>query len=497
LNDIETTLMEFSGAIDHNSAHLALILAAGHGKRIKSEKSKMLHTIWGRTSIERVARAVSIGLKTDNLVFVLGIKALEVLAAIPKNKNYLFVYQQDQLGTGHAVRIAFQNPQVATFPGTIYVFPGDIGLLSAQTVSNFAQSFDHCDDDMMVLTANYEGNSIDNYYGRIVRVPPSDASRTPIESENSGKVVAIKEFKDIAAGDDHRLFSFNYHGRSIDFNKRELLDINEFNTSIYAYRPHLLREYIYQIRSENVQKENYLTDLIEIYNEKKRQVGAFTIHDPNQVLGFNNKSVLKQMENIHQSKVYEQLKDIVTIESSEHFFIADEVVEQILAMDREGKPLDIYIGMNVSIGPEVKLSRNITIQKNSIFEGSIDIQSNVTIGENCIFSNYPHQMIRIGEGTCLVGSCRIKGQVTIGSACRIESSVRLTGNDEFPVCLGDNVIIKGTSYIFGSIVESGVLIEHSVIRQKHVEAIQRKDGKIQPVRYILPLPEGMDSLRER
>jgi bifunctional UDP-N-acetylglucosamine pyrophosphorylase/glucosamine-1-phosphate N-acetyltransferase len=60
--------------------------------------------------------------------------------------------------------------------------------------------------------------------------------------------------------------------------------------------------------------------------------------------------------------------------------------------------------------------------------------------------------------------------------------------------LGNNVLIKGTSYIFGSIIEDDVWIEHSVLKCKHVERTVRKDGAVQPIRYVLPLPEGLDSL---
>ena len=84
--------------------------------------------------------------------------------------------------------------------------------------------------------------------------------------------------------------------------------------------------------------------------------------------------------------------------------------------------------------------------------------------------------------------------MTIGDNVRIESGVRITGSNEYPVTIEPNVLIKGTTYIFGSKVEAGVEIEHCILKKKHVVAIQRKDGSIQPIRYFLPLPVGLDSL---
>jgi len=70
----------------------------------------------------------------------------------------------------------------------------------------------------------------------------------------------------------------------------------------------------------------------------------------------------------------------------------------------------------------------------------------------------------------------------------------MTGSDEFPVRIGRNVLIKGTSYIFGSIIEDYVHVEHSVIIRKKVKAVPQNDGSIKPVRFYLPPPEGVDAI---
>lgn len=489
-------LSELSGNLDFSNPRLAIILAAGHGKRIKSEKSKMLHEIWGKSTISRVTWAVESGLNTHNIVFVLGIKAEAVLKSIPKKPNYLFIYQAEQLGTGHAVKIAFDHPQIRQYRGKIYIFPGDIGLLTRDLVGEFADGFENSQDDMMVLTADYEGKVDQNYYGRIVRVPGHDQQGKVVSENLINKVIAIKEYKDISALNGNQFINLIYYGYHFQFPQLTLLEIPEFNTSILAFQSRNLPDYLQLIRSDNVQQEIYLTDLIEIYNQHQQQVGAYKISDLSQVLGFNNKSVLKQMENIYRNKVYAQLKDIIMIDNNELFYIADEVVEHIIEMDRTQGPLDVSIGMNVYIGPEVRLNRRVRIENNCILTGRIELGEGVEIGEHTIMSADPDQTIQIGPYCQLIGNDRIKGQISLEHHCRIESGVRITGSNDHPVIIGHDVLIKGTTYIYGCIIDAGILIEHSILKQKHVEAITRKDGSLQPIRYILPVPQGIDSLRD-
>ena len=129
-----------------------------------------------------------------------------------------------------------------------------------------------------------------------------------------------------------------------------------------------------------------------------------------------------------------------------------------------------------------------------MLEGNIQIGENVVIHENVHLSTYPHQALTIGKNSCILQGDIIKGNLTIGENCQIESGVNMTGADESPTRIGNNVLIKGTSYIFGCIIEDDMWIEHSVLKGKHVERIVRRDGSVQPVRWVLPLPEGLDSI---
>jgi bifunctional UDP-N-acetylglucosamine pyrophosphorylase/glucosamine-1-phosphate N-acetyltransferase len=72
--------------------------------------------------------------------------------------------------------------------------------------------------------------------------------------------------------------------------------------------------------------------------------------------------------------------------------------------------------------------------------------------------------------------------------------VRITGSTNDPVVIHDNVVIKGMTYIYGSVIEDDLLVEHSILKNRYVEKVLKKDGTIQPIKYILPHPEGLDSI---
>jgi bifunctional UDP-N-acetylglucosamine pyrophosphorylase/glucosamine-1-phosphate N-acetyltransferase len=491
--EIIAQLEALSSKIDENEPCIALILAAGHGKRIRSEKSKMLHNIWGVPTVARVANAAREGLSASNQVIVAGIKAVEVAQALGKEDHRVFVYQAEQRGTGDAVRVGLQALPNASYEGAVYVFPGDMGLLNRQAVRDLRDDFEKHPCDMIVLTADYQGNPEQNYYGRIIRVPACDIDGTP-SGDDLGKVIEIKEHRDILAMSSEKPYRVQHNRRIYSFTRDELLNLREFNTGVYAFKATALIRFIESLQPDNVQGELYVTDLIAIFNQNGLTVRASRTKDASTVLGFNNKSVLKEMEKIAREKAYDRLKDIITIDDKDDFFIADEVIEQIIELDKTSAPLDIEIGKGVHIGAGVKLNKDVVIKSRAVLEGNIVLGENVKIHENVSLSTYPHQTLRIGRNSEILQGDIVKGNLTIGENCRIESSVNMTGADEFPTHIGNNVLIKGTSYIFGSIIEDDIWIEHSVLKCKYVERTLRKDGTVQPIRWVLPLPEGLDSL---
>jgi bifunctional UDP-N-acetylglucosamine pyrophosphorylase/glucosamine-1-phosphate N-acetyltransferase len=486
---LNALLTDLSSPHDPHAKTLAIILAAGHGKRIKSEKSKMLHEIWGVPTVERVHRAVIRGLPGCSSSVVVGVKAGDVAKAVGRKKNTRYVWQKEQNGTGHAVRVALQGK----IPNTVqycYVLPGDMGLLNAGEVRSFHKAFVRSGYDMVVLTGTYKGDPSENYYGRIIRAKQKNSDGQ--QSKHAGMVIEIMEHRDILAV--KRDYTVSYGDESFTFTRDELLAITEFNSGVYGFKMTPLLKNINRIGSDNVQGEMYLTDLIAMFNKNNLKVGARSASDTTIVLGFNNKSVLKEMDNMARQRTYELLKDIITFEDPDHFFLADQVVDQILRLDKKDEPLDIVVGEGVHVGPEVRINTGLKLARNATIKGRIKFGKNVSVGEASTLNNYPGQEIVLGDNVEIMVGDQLNGNIKIEQNTRIEGGVRITGSDDHPVRIGSNVRIKGSTYIYGCTIEEGVQMEHCFIKQKRIRAVRREDGSIQPVRFYRPMPEGMDSI---
>ena len=232
VNEIKESISKQKNKIDNAISETTIILAAGHGKRIKSHTSKMLHKIWEKPTVERVYDASKNGLKNVNTVIVVGIKAEDVMNVIGDRENTLFAYQEEQNGTGHAVQVALEKID-QDYNGTIYILPGDMGLIDIETIENFKKNFINSKADMMVLTGLYEGDSKNNNYGRIVRVKEKDVNGN-WSGEDKGKVIEIIEHKDILSLEENKPHVAIFNEKEYSFTKKELLDNNEFNSGVYA-----------------------------------------------------------------------------------------------------------------------------------------------------------------------------------------------------------------------------------------------------------------------
>ena len=281
-----------SSRFDKNCKELAIILAAGHGKRLKSEKSKMLHTILGVPTVERVYNACKEGVDAINTVIVVGIKAVDVMEYLGKREKTVYVYQEEQHGTGHAVQVALEGLKNIPDDAIVYILPGDMGLIDAESIKQFREEFLKSNADMIVLIGLYEGKPEDNYYGRIIRA-----------KDETGNVIQIMEHKDILALPDDKPFTTSYKGKEYSYTKKALISNNEYNSGVFALRYGKITEMIGKLKSNNVQSEIYLTDLIALFNEKGYTVAAASPEKNYVVMGFNTQEVLKEMNEIAR-KVY-------------------------------------------------------------------------------------------------------------------------------------------------------------------------------------------------
>ncbi|HEQ71644.1 MAG TPA: multidrug transporter [Spirochaetia bacterium] len=484
-------LTSISSSFTSSEKPVAIILAAGQGKRIKSNHSKMLHEIWGIPTVLRVARAATDGLDSADQVIVVGIKAREVAEKVGRAPGRIFAFQREQKGTGHAVQIALDALTTKDSDRDFYVFPGDMGLIDRETVRSFREAFTGSGAAMMVMVGSYSGEPEKNYYGRIIRVPENDTEGVP-SGNDRGRIIQIMEFKDIHAMNPRDPYIVSFHGRFYSFHRRELIDIREYNSGLYAFQGRHLISLIRKLDFENVQREMYLTDLIYLFNQAGLEVAGSPPRTEEALLGFNDKAVLGEMHAIARSRVWETLSRVVSIADKDDFFVAEDVVRHILEIDRAGKSHDIVLREGVYVGEGVRLSEGVHVERDARLEGSITLGKGVTIGESVRLSCLPGQHMTIGDHTRILKDDVIKGNVTIGKHCLIEAPVRLTGSDEFPVVIGDSVRIKGDSYIFGCSVADETFIVNCILRQARIACRRDEAGNVLPISYIFPEPEGRE-----
>jgi len=494
-NTINELIKSCSHQFNYNIPDTAIILAAGHGKRIKSQTSKMLHKIWGVPTVVRVYEACLKGIEKLNTVVVVGIKADEVIKASGKGEGVLFAYQAEQKGTGHAVQAALEKYDASKYEGNVFVLPGDMGLIDASTIKSFRGNFIKSGADMMVLTGLFEGNYRDNYYGRIIRVKEKDINGVP-SLNDFRKVIEIMEYKDILNLSEDKPYTAEYNGKKYSYTRDELLRNNEFNSGVYAFKAKHLAGLIAKIKPNNVQQEIYITDLIAIFNNNGLTVAAVSPKEQYVLMGFNNKSVLKEMDAIARKNAYEKLKDIIEIDDPDDFFIDDSVIEKIIEMDKLGKPLDIKIGKGTHIGAGAVLNYNLSIEKNVFIEASIIFGENVLIKENVHLSAFPGQRITLGNNVSIYWGNILKGNISIGGGSIIESGVNITGSTEYPVTIGSNVVIKGNCYIFGTQIAGDFLIERCVLINKKIEKPASFNGEVFHLKNYMPYPEGVEAIKE-
>ncbi len=226
----------------------AVVLAAGKGKRMKSDLPKVLHEIHGRPMICRLLDTL-LDIQFERVVLVIGHKAELVREALV-DYPVKFVLQEQQLGTGHAVGMA--RPELADFDGITLVAAGDVPFLSKGSIENLFEVHTRTKAAATCLSAVFDNPS---GYGRIIRQQGTDF------------LEAIVEHKDATT---------------------EQLQIREINTGTFCFDNRLLFEAIDQIGCENSQQEYYLTDAVHILHSKGHPVSVVKAANPDEVLGVNS-----------------------------------------------------------------------------------------------------------------------------------------------------------------------------------------------------------------
>ncbi len=245
-----------------------LILAAGKGTRMKSELVKVLHPVDGRPMLDYVLNlAETMG--SSRIVVIIGHQA-ELVEDRYGSRGLAFVYQREQLGTGHAVMQA--RGAFSGYRGTILILCGDVPLLQASTLRNLMDRHRASGAAITVLTTLLE----DPFgYGRIVK-------------DKEGNVLGIIEHRDAT---------------------EEQKKIREINTGIYCAENPFLFEAVSEIGNDNAQKEYYFTDIFAIARRKGVRTASVIAPDPGEVMGINSQDDLARATRIVQERLKEKLKD--------------------------------------------------------------------------------------------------------------------------------------------------------------------------------------------
>ena len=238
----------------------AIVLAAGAGTRMKSDKPKVAHEVLGKPLVNWVLDAAEEA-GIERLVTVVGHKREQVIPLVEDRAE--IVVQEEQRGTAHAVLSC--SDALADFEGSLLVLSGDCPLITSGPMKALIDMRESNDAAVVVLTMEM---SDPTGYGRIIR-------------EADGSVARIVEQKDASP---------------------EEAVVTECNSGFYCFDAKALFEALGQVGSDNAQGEFYLTDVLEISRNAGRAVLALPAKDPNECLGINTREQLAAVEEIARAR---------------------------------------------------------------------------------------------------------------------------------------------------------------------------------------------------
>lgn len=401
---------------------IALVLAAGKGTRMKSDKSKLVHKIYGKELVRRVVEAAQKS-GVDDIVTVVGYKKEQVQLVLGESVKY--AYQEEMLGTGHAVLQA--EEYLKDKYGKVVVLNGDVPILRPETIKNLIEKSINNKEYATVLTAIYSNPT---GYGRIVR-------------DIGGNIKGIVEEKD-ATEEEKR--------------------IQEINAGIYCFDIQELLKALKKIQPNNAQKEYYLTDVVRIMNEEGLKTGAVIVEDNTEILGVNDKMQLELLTKVLKLRINQyHMKNGVTIEDIDNTYIYDDVeigTDTVIHPNTTIKN-DVVIGKDCELGPNAYIREGCRLADKVKIGSFVEIKKAI-IGEG---AKVPHLSYmgdcEIGAKTnigCGTITCNYDGfnksKTIIGDHSFIGSNVNLVA----PVTLGKNSFVAAGSTITNDVPDDSLAI---------------------------------------
>lgn len=338
-----------------------VILAAGLGKRMKSELPKVLHTIAGQPMLTHVLRSAR-ALHPARITVVVGHGAQTLQDHYRADADLSYALQRPQLGTGHAVQQAVPNLlESGEQEDVTLVLYGDVPLVTAQTLQRLLDARAERGRAVGVLTVELPDAT---GYGRIVRNPHGDITR-------------IVEHKDAGAAE---------------------LALREVNTGIIAVPTAALRKWLAALRNDNTQGEYYLTDIIAMAVADGVPVVSAAPDHAWETLGVNSRAQQAELERIYQRAQAASLLDAgVTL--------ADPARLDVRGTLRCGHDVFIDIGC--------------------LFEGDVELADGVHIGPHCVLRNARIGAGSRIEAFSHVDDARVGNAARIGPYARLRPGAQL------------------------------------------------------------------------
>jgi bifunctional UDP-N-acetylglucosamine pyrophosphorylase/glucosamine-1-phosphate N-acetyltransferase len=305
----------------------AVVLAAGEGTRMRSDRPKPLHRLCGRPMVLHVLDALA-EIDVSRVVVVVGHRAewvTKTLADVaPENLEIEFVQQAAPLGTGDACAVALTGlPDDAGEDADVVVLPGDAPLLRPPTLAALVRAHREQDAAAALLTAEVEDPA---GYGRVVR-------------GRDGDVVAIVEDAD-AVGEQRT--------------------IAEINTSIYCFRRAVLAPALRRLRPANAQGEYYLTDVLSVLHDAGYWILPMVVADPMETAGVNDRAQLAVAEAELRDRINERwMRRGVTMWDPER----------------------TYVDAEAELAPDVSLLPGV------ILRGRCVVEEGAEIGPDCVLED--------------------------------------------------------------------------------------------------------------
>ncbi len=347
----------------------AIILAAGLGTRMKSQRPKILHEIAGKPMLYCILEQLK-KLNPEKIVVIVGTK--DTMENFAGYKNIKTILQKEKKGTAHAVMQA--EKEFNNYKGDILILNGDVPLITDTTLKNLVRVHRNSYAVLTVLTAKIKNPT---GYGRIIR-----------KDNEISKII-----EELDADDYTR-------------------QIKEINTGTYCFKSNYLFSSLHKIKKNPIKGEYYLTDSVEILNQMGAKIHPLMIEDNDEILGINTRYQLAEANKIMQTRLQKKLMDNgVTI----------------LDMNNTYIEYDVKIGQDSIIYPFTFLYGKTEIGKNSLIGPFVQIfntkiGNNARIYQSTITESRLENDLHIGPYSHIRNNSYLKDNVQIGNFVEITRS---------------------------------------------------------------------------